>query len=130
MSQPYAELMDMQPAVLYIPCATYSREQTGDIITFEQFEEGYLLSETRDNTESGNKYYDNSTLSPLISEEEMDTMSSVNEYDAEPMPTDMLEDTCDISQSRTSINSREACYKIRDRILKIQAGWKGAILST
>ena len=56
----------MCPAVSYIPYATSSREQTGDIITFTQFDEGDLLSETRDNTESGNKYDDNSTLPPLI----------------------------------------------------------------
>ena len=32
----------MQPAVLYIPYTTSSHEQTGDLITFAQFEEGYL----------------------------------------------------------------------------------------
>ena len=41
--------MAMRPAVSHIPCATYQREQTGNIITFAQFEEGDLLSETRDN---------------------------------------------------------------------------------
>ena len=35
----------MRPAVSYIPCAKYSKEQTSDIITFAQFEEGVLLSE-------------------------------------------------------------------------------------
>ena len=55
MSQPYAEAMAVRLAVSYIPCATYSREQTGDIITFTQFKEGSLLSETRDNAESGDK---------------------------------------------------------------------------
>ena len=55
-------------------------------------------------------------MPPLISEEEMDTMSSGNESDAEPMHTDMLEYICDIAQSHLSINSREACYKIRDSI--------------
>ena len=59
----------------YTPCATYSRGETGDIITFAQFEEENVLSEThnllaetRDDTESGNKYDDNSTMPPLISE--------------------------------------------------------------
>ena len=37
-SQPYAEAMDMRPAVSYIPCAAYSKEKTSDIITFAQFE--------------------------------------------------------------------------------------------
>ena len=40
--------------------------------------------------ESGNEYYDNSTLSPLISEEEMGLMSLVNKSDAGPMSTDIL----------------------------------------
>ena len=48
MSQSYAVAMDMRPAVSHIPCATYSREHTGDIITFTQFEEGGLLFVTFD----------------------------------------------------------------------------------
>ena len=38
------------------------------------FEEGDLLSETRNYTESGNKYDEDSTLAPLVSEKEMDVM--------------------------------------------------------
>ena len=49
MSLPYSEAMDMRPSVTYTLYATYSKEQTGDIITFVQFEEGNLLSETCDN---------------------------------------------------------------------------------
>ena len=41
----------MRLDVTYIPYATYSREQTGDIITFTKLEEGALLSETSDDTE-------------------------------------------------------------------------------
>ena len=37
-SQLYSEAMAMRPAVTYIPCATSSREQTGEIIPFAQFE--------------------------------------------------------------------------------------------
>ena len=43
MSQRYAEAVDTRPAVSYIPYAASSREQTGDIIMFAQFEEGKLL---------------------------------------------------------------------------------------
>ena len=43
-SQPYAEDMAMRPAVSCIPYATSSREKTGNIITFTNFEEGNLLS--------------------------------------------------------------------------------------
>ena len=76
MSHPYSEAMDIQPSVSYIPYATSSRGENGDIITFTQFEERNLLSETCDDTESGNKYDDNSTLAPLISDEEMNVISS------------------------------------------------------
>ena len=37
----------MRPAVTYTPYATSSKEKTGDVITFAQFEEGGLLTETR-----------------------------------------------------------------------------------
>ena len=52
-SRPYAKGVVMRPAVTYTPYATSSKEQTGDVITFTQFEEGGLLTETRNNTESG-----------------------------------------------------------------------------
>ena len=54
--QPYAEDMDMSSAVSYPPYDKSSREQTGYIIPLTQFEEGNLLSKTRDDTESGNEY--------------------------------------------------------------------------
>ena len=43
-------------------------EKTGNIITFEKFEEGGLLSETHDDAESGEKLDDNSIMPSLISE--------------------------------------------------------------
>ena len=42
MSQPYSEAMAMRPTVTYNPYTTSSKEQTGDIITFAQFEEGNI----------------------------------------------------------------------------------------
>ena len=42
-SRTYAEAMAMSPAVTYTPYATSSKEQTGDVITFAQFEEGDLV---------------------------------------------------------------------------------------
>ena len=68
-SQPYAEAMCMLTAVSYTPYATSPEEQTGGIITSAQFEEGGLLYETYDYSESGDKYDDNSIMSPLISKE-------------------------------------------------------------
>ena len=55
-SPSYLEAMAMRLAVMYTSYATSSKEQTGDVITFAQFEEGDLLTETCNNTESGNKY--------------------------------------------------------------------------
>ena len=46
-SRPYSEAMVMRPAVTYTPYATSSKEQTDDVITFAQFEEGNVLTETR-----------------------------------------------------------------------------------
>ena len=43
----------MRPAVKFAPYAKSSNEKTGNIIMFAQFEEGNLLSETREDTESG-----------------------------------------------------------------------------
>ena len=56
-SQPYAEAMAMRPTVMYTPYATSSKEQTGDVITFAQFEEGDWIIETRNNTENDDKSY-------------------------------------------------------------------------
>ena len=51
--------MAMRPSISYIPCDTYSKEQTGSIITIVQFEEGNLLSEAHEDAESGEKSDDN-----------------------------------------------------------------------
>ena len=42
--------MAMRSAVTYTLYATSSKEQTGDVITFAQFEEGGLLTETCNDT--------------------------------------------------------------------------------
>ena len=123
--------MDTGTAVSCIPYNISPRKQTGDIITFIQFEEGNLLSETQnllsetcDNTESGNESDDNLTMPQFFIEEEMDPMSSSNESDAELMFKNMLEDISDGSQSHLRVNRRDAYYKIRDRIKQSQAKWK------
>ena len=79
MSQPYSESMAMPPAVLYTPCATSLREQTGDVITSAQFEEGNILTETRNNAESGDKFNDDSIMPTLLSKEEIVAIDSGNE---------------------------------------------------
>ena len=68
MSRPYSEAMAMRPSVIYTPYATSSKGKTGDIIMFAQFEEGNILSETRNNAESGDESYDDSIMPPLLIE--------------------------------------------------------------
>ena len=46
-SRLYSEALAILPTVVYITYATSSHEQTGDIITFEQFEEGNLVENER-----------------------------------------------------------------------------------
>ena len=47
--------MAIRPTVTYTPHATYSKEQTGDVITFTYFEEGNIWTENRNDEESGDK---------------------------------------------------------------------------
>ena len=67
-SRPYAEAMAMRPTVTYTLYATSSKEQTDDIITFAQFEEGNLISETRNDTESDDE---SDSKSIMMSEKDM-----------------------------------------------------------
>ena len=64
--------------------------KTGNIITFAQFEERNLLSETCDNSENGDESDYNSIIPTLISKEEMDVMDSGDENEYETMSTGML----------------------------------------
>ena len=55
-SQTYSEAMEMRPEVTYTPYATSSKEQTGDVITFTQFEEGNILTKTFSDSGSGDEF--------------------------------------------------------------------------
>ena len=55
-SQPYSEAMAMRPEVTYTPYAMSSKEQTGNAITFAQFKEGNILTETRNDAESDDEF--------------------------------------------------------------------------
>ena len=80
----------MRTAVSYTHYAAFPKERTGNIFTFAQFEEGDLLSDTGDDAESGDESDDNSTMPPIISEEEIDVMDSGDETDDEPMSMEHL----------------------------------------
>ena len=67
---------------------------------------------------------------PLLSEEEIDAMDSVDEKDDDPMSMEMLEDIRDGSHSHPNVNNREARYKINDHIKQIQSEWIGALKAT
>ena len=116
-SQPYSEAMAMRPEVIYTLCSASSREQTGDIITFAQFEEGNKLTEASNDAESSDEYDDESIM----------TMDSGDELYHDLISTEMLEDICDGSQTHPNVNRIEARYKILDRIKQRQSEWKGAL---
>ena len=50
-SKLYSEAMEICQAVMYTPYDMSFKKQTGDVITFALFEEGGILTETRNDTE-------------------------------------------------------------------------------
>ena len=52
----------MRPSVTYTPYPTSSKEQTGDIITFAQFEEENILNKTCNDAESGEESNSESSM--------------------------------------------------------------------
>ena len=91
-SRPYAEAMVMCTTVTYTPYATSSKEQTGDVITFAQFEEGNLISETRNDTESGDEY---DSKSIMMSKKDMENIDETEEFDDNLISTETLHDIRD-----------------------------------
>ena len=124
MSQTYSEAMSMRLEVMYTPYTMSSREQTGNAITFAQFEEGKILIETRNNAESGDKS-DSKII--MMSEQDMENLYSSDESDHDLISTEMIHDICDGSQNHPNVNRRKARYKIRDRIRQRQLEWIGAL---
>ena len=105
----------MRPAVTYTPYATSSKEQTGDVITFAQFQEGNLLTENRNDAEIGDES-DNESI--MMSEQDMENINYGDESDHDLISMEMLEDIQNRSQTHPNVNRREARYKIRDSIKK------------
>ena len=66
----------------------------------------------------------------MMSEQDMDAINSGDDSDHDLISTEMLEDICDGIQTNMYVNRREALYKIRDHIRKIQSEWKGALKDT
>ena len=70
--------MVMRPAVTYTPYATSLREQTGDVITFAQFEEVNLLTETCNNAENCDE---SDSESLMMIEQDMENLDSNEKSD-------------------------------------------------
>ena len=93
---------------MYIPYVTSSHEQTGYIIAFAHFEEGYLLE------------------NDINLEEDESILASVDESCADDNPddeyisTDNLEDIWGANYAHLNINVRDARLKIRDHIRQEQ----------
>ena len=96
-----------QPVVLNIPWATLSNEQTGDIITFAQFEEGNLV------VNECNVGEDNELMSASI-----DDSSTDDDSGDWSISMKALEDIRDGNHVHTGINTRYVRFKIRDHILQ------------
>ena len=91
------------------------------MITFAQFEEGNILTETCNDAESGDES-DNESI--MMSEQDMENINSGDDSDHDLISTEMLEEICDESQTHLNINRTGACYKIRDHISQRQPEWK------
>ena len=112
-SRPCAEAMAMRPAVTYTLYATSSKEQTGDVITFTQFEEGDLISEPCNDTESDDE---SNSESIMMNEKDMENIDGKEKFDDDLISTETLHDTRDGNQTHPIIDKREAHMAIRDRI--------------
>ena len=99
--------MVMRPEVTYTPYATSSKEQTGSVFTFAQFEEGNIISETCNDAESCDES-DNEYI--MMIKQDMDAINSGDESDHDLISTEMLEDIRDGSQTHTNVNRRETRY--------------------
>ena len=91
----------MRTVVTYTPYATYPKEQTGNVIKFAKFEEGNVLTETRNDVEIGDKS-DNKSI--MMSEQDMDAINSGDESDHDLISTEMLEENNDGGQTHPDIN--------------------------
>ena len=119
--------MVVRLAVRYTPYVTSSKEQTGDVITFAQFEEENILTETRNDAESGDK---SDSESLMMNEQDMENLDSNEKSDDDHISTETLHDIREGSQTHPKVNKREARRKIRDYIKQRQSKRKGAVKAT
>ena len=94
---------------------------------FTQFEEGNILTETRNDAESGDE---SDSESIIMNKQDMENLDSSDESDHDLISTEMLHDICDQSQTHLNLNKRESHYKISDHIRQKKSEWKGALKAT
>ena len=75
------------------------------MITFAQFEEGDSLTETRNNTESGDES-DSELI--MMSEQDMKNLNEKEKFDDDLISTETLHDIRDGNQTHPNIDKREA----------------------
>ena len=88
-SRPCAEAMAMRPTVTYTPYAMSSKEQTGNVNTSAQFEEGGLISETHNDTERDDE---SNSESIMMSEKDMEDLDETENFDEGLISTETLHD--------------------------------------
>ena len=114
--QPYSEAMVMRLAVTYTLYVTSSKEKTGDVITFAQFEEGNILFETRKDTEISDE---SDSESLIMNEHEMENLNNNEKSNHDLISTETLHDIRDRNQTHQTIDKMEArckiCYCIKQR---------------
>ena len=119
--------MAMRPTVTYTPYATSSKEQTGDVIMFAQFEEGNLITETRNDTESDDE---SDSKSMMMSKKDIENIDEKEKFDDNLISTEMLYDIRDGNQTHPNIDKRETRLEIRDRIKQKKSECKGVLRCT
>ena len=123
-SRPYAEAMAMRLTLTYTPYATSSKEQNSDVITLAQFEEGNLISETRNDTEIDDE---SDSKSIMMSEKDMENIDEKEKFDDDLISTETLHNILNENQTHLIIDKREARLAIRDRMKQKKLQWKGAL---
>ena len=91
---------DASGSDVYPVCDVFERK-TGNIITFAQFEEGNILTEIRNDAESGDE---SNNKSIMMSEQDMENLDSNEKSDQDIISTEMLEDIRDGSQTHPNVN--------------------------
>ena len=76
-----------------------------------------MLTETRNDTESGDK---SDSESIMMSKQDMENLDEEEKFDDDPISTETLHDIRDGNQTHPNIDKREARLKIRDRIKQMK----------